>query len=104
MMRQDFMYQRQGGNIVKVAIPKDALAFQSGEALERIMRGKLKAVPHFVRGMKVAKGVGKARNTLVVFTRECMAVSCGGGEMLMRMGRTESSREGRWRCGFCDFL
>jgi isopenicillin N synthase-like dioxygenase len=69
----------RGGNIVKVGIPKDALAFQTGEALERITRGKFKAVPHFVRGMKVAKGVGVARNTLAVFTREYMAASCDGG-------------------------
>jgi hypothetical protein len=69
---------RQGRNIVKVGIPKEALAFQTREALERITRGKFKAVPHFVRGMKVAKGVGVARNTLAVFTREYMAVSCDG--------------------------
>jgi isopenicillin N synthase-like dioxygenase len=58
------------GNIVKVGIPRDGLAFQTGEALERITRGRFKAVPHFVRGMRPSKGVGVARNTLAVFTRE----------------------------------
>lgn len=55
------------GEVVKVNIPKDCLAFQTGEALELITRGKFKAVPHFVKG---AKAGGKiARNTLAVFTQ-----------------------------------
>ncbi|KAA8903586.1 hypothetical protein FN846DRAFT_53643 [Sphaerosporella brunnea] len=57
------------GNIVKVGIPRDALAFQTGEALERITRGRFKAVPHLVRGMRPSKGAGVARNTLAVFTQ-----------------------------------
>jgi hypothetical protein len=31
-------------------IPKDCLAFQTGEALQLITRGKFMAVPHFVKG------------------------------------------------------
>jgi hypothetical protein len=58
------------GNIAKVGIPRDGLAFQTGEALERITKGRFKAVPHFVRGMRPSKGAGVARNTLAVFTRE----------------------------------
>ncbi|RAL00446.1 uncharacterized protein BO80DRAFT_465272 [Aspergillus ibericus CBS 121593] len=55
------------GTIVKVNIPKDCLAFQTGEALQLITRGQFRAVPHFVKG---AKGVGRiARNTLAVFTQ-----------------------------------
>ncbi|OOF97257.1 hypothetical protein ASPCADRAFT_206077 [Aspergillus carbonarius ITEM 5010] len=55
------------GQIVKVNIPKDCLAFQTGEALQLITQGQFRAVPHFVKG---AKGVGKiARNTLAVFTQ-----------------------------------
>ncbi|KAJ6119314.1 hypothetical protein N7523_003594 [Penicillium sp. IBT 18751x] len=57
------------GDIVKVNIPKDCLAFQTGEALQLITRGKFRAVPHFVKGAKCA-GKGKiARNTLAVFTQ-----------------------------------
>lgn len=56
--------------VVKVGIPRDALAFQTGEALERITRGRFRAVPHFVRGMRAGRGGGVARNTLAVFTRE----------------------------------
>jgi isopenicillin N synthase-like dioxygenase len=57
------------GTVTKVAIPRDCLAFQTGEALEVITQGKFKAVPHFVRG--AGQGVrGKvARNTLAVFTQ-----------------------------------
>ncbi|RYP07831.1 hypothetical protein DL764_002286 [Monosporascus ibericus] len=54
------------GTPVQVKIPRDCIAFQTGEALEKITRGKFKAVEHSVRGA-YAKGV--ARNTLAVFTQ-----------------------------------
>ncbi|KIY02845.1 uncharacterized protein Z520_01310 [Fonsecaea multimorphosa CBS 102226] len=62
------------GQIHKVSIPRDALAFQTGEALEMITRGRFKAVPHFVRGVNVADPNANAmtkiaRNTLAVFTQ-----------------------------------
>ena len=38
------------GTPVQVKIPRDCIAFQTGEALERITRGKFKAVEHSVRG------------------------------------------------------
>ncbi|KAI5299761.1 hypothetical protein KEM56_002971 [Ascosphaera pollenicola] len=56
------------GDVVKVNIPKDCLAFQTGESLERITQGKFKAVPHFVKGAKIP-GKNIARNTLAVFTQ-----------------------------------
>jgi isopenicillin N synthase-like dioxygenase len=56
----------RAGETVQVRIPRDALAFQTGEALERITRGRFKAVPHFVRG---ARSQTVARNTLAVFTQ-----------------------------------
>lgn len=56
------------GEVVKVDIPKDCLAFQTGESLERITQGKFKAVPHFVKGAKIP-GKNIARNTLAVFTQ-----------------------------------
>lgn len=55
------------GTVTKVSIPRDCLAFQTGEALEIITKGKFKAVPHFVRG--AAAGGKVARNTLAVFTQ-----------------------------------
>ncbi|KAF3932847.1 hypothetical protein ABW19_dt0209557 [Dactylella cylindrospora] len=55
--------------IVKVGIPRSCLAFQTGEALEVITRGRFKAVPHFVRGARASKAPGVARNTLAVFTQ-----------------------------------
>uniref|UniRef100_A0A093UTE5 Lysine--tRNA ligase n=1 Tax=Talaromyces marneffei PM1 TaxID=1077442 RepID=A0A093UTE5_TALMA len=56
------------GEIVKVNIPKDCLAFQTGEALELITQGKFRAVPHFVKGALTTSGK-IARNTLAVFTQ-----------------------------------
>lgn len=54
------------GESVQVKIPRDCIAFQTGEALERITRGKFRAVEHSVRG---AYSKGIARNTLAVFTQ-----------------------------------
>ncbi|KAJ5893386.1 Nucleic acid-binding OB-fold, partial [Penicillium taxi] len=59
----------RSGDVVKVNIPKDCLAFQTGEALQLITRGKFRAVPHFVKGAKGAKGSRIVRNTLAVFTQ-----------------------------------
>lgn len=42
--------QDRAGRRKQVHIPRDCLAFQTGEALELITRGAFKAVPHFVRG------------------------------------------------------
>lgn len=53
----------------KIAIPRDALAFQTGETLQLITKGRFKAVPHYVRGAGSEKGLGIARNTLAVFTQ-----------------------------------
>jgi isopenicillin N synthase-like dioxygenase len=62
--------QSRTGKTVQVKIPKDCIAFQTGEALERITKGRFKAVPHFVKGVRPAFGGGKvARNTLAVFTQ-----------------------------------
>lgn len=57
----------RAGRTTQVHIPRDCLAFQTGEALQLITRGSFRAVPHFVRG---PRGKGKiARNTLAVFTQ-----------------------------------
>jgi len=53
--------------VVKVNIPADCLAFQTGSALEKMTGGALKAVPHFVRGPNA--GAAVTRNTLAVFTQ-----------------------------------
>ncbi|PYI24622.1 Clavaminate synthase-like protein [Aspergillus japonicus CBS 114.51] len=58
------------GQIVKVNIPRDCLAFQTGEALQLITRGQFRAVPHFVKGARTGlDGRRIARNTLAVFTQ-----------------------------------
>ncbi|KAK5992478.1 hypothetical protein PT974_05885 [Cladobotryum mycophilum] len=58
------------GETVQVKIPRDCIAFQTGETLERITAGRFKAVPHFVRGVRASVSDGRvARNTLAVFTQ-----------------------------------
>ncbi|KAK5082169.1 hypothetical protein LTR05_007312 [Lithohypha guttulata] len=63
----------RNGDTHKISIPRDCLAFQTGEALELITQGKLKAVPHFVKGVNMAEVDDRqariARNTLAVFTQ-----------------------------------
>ena len=39
----------RGGELTKVSIPPDCLAFQTGEALELATNGRLRATPHCVR-------------------------------------------------------
>lgn len=57
----------RAGETVQVRIPRDCIAFQTGEALERITASRFKAVPHFVRGLSTPGRI--ARNTLAVFTQ-----------------------------------
>lgn len=65
----------RSGETVQVKIPRDCIAFQTGEALERITKGKFKAVPHYVRGVRPGFGGSEleghriARNTIAVFTQ-----------------------------------
>lgn len=57
-------------SLFRVVIPPDQLAFQTGEVLQLITKGKFMAVPHFVRGS--ARTVGSntiSRNTLAIFTQ-----------------------------------
>ncbi|GAO13698.1 uncharacterized protein UV8b_01669 [Ustilaginoidea virens] len=60
----------RAGETYQVRIPRDCIAFQTGETLERITAGRFKAVPHYVRGVRAAVSGGAiARNTLAVFTQ-----------------------------------
>lgn len=67
-----------------MGIPRDGLGFQTGEALEKITRGELKAVPHFVKGTRPGvglegrEGARVARNTLAVFTQPNLDVKVDG--------------------------
>lgn len=57
----------RGGDLTKVSIPVDSLAFQTGEALELVTAGKLQATPHCVR---VGTGEGAeviSRETFALF-------------------------------------
>ena len=64
-----YIYARNSA-LAKISIPSDCLAFQTGEALERITQGRFKAVPHFVKAPNtISKEMKVARNTLAVFTQ-----------------------------------
>lgn len=61
--------RNRGGNLTKVSIPADCLAFQTGEALEVATGGKLRATPHCVR---VGGATGPAVNQII--SRETFAL------------------------------
>jgi isopenicillin N synthase-like dioxygenase len=65
---QSGLYIRtRGGDLTKVSIPANCLAFQTGEALELATAGKLRATPHCVR---VGAGEGTdliSRETFALF-------------------------------------
>lgn len=57
----------RGGELKKVSIPADCLAFQTGEALEIATGGKLRATPHCVR-VGIGPEAGKiSRETFALF-------------------------------------
>lgn len=58
----------RGGELTKVSIPEDSLAFQTGEALEIATGGKLRATPHCVRvGSGVVNSSKISRETFALF-------------------------------------
>lgn len=65
---QSGLYIRsRGGDLTKVSIPVDCLAFQTGEALELATGGKLRATPHCVR-VGGSNGAGQvSRETFALF-------------------------------------
>lgn len=64
---QSGLYIRsRGGELTKVSIPVDCLAFQTGQALELATGGRLRATPHCVR-------VGAIKDTSLI-SRETFAL------------------------------
>lgn len=57
----------RGGDLTKVSIPPDCLAFQTGEALELVTAGKLQATPHCVRVGQTQVGAKISRETFALF-------------------------------------
>ncbi|KAF8922216.1 Clavaminate synthase-like protein [Mucidula mucida] len=58
----------RGGELTKVSIPQDCLAFQTGEALELATGGKLRATPHCVRVGGSSQDISKiSRETFALF-------------------------------------
>lgn len=82
------LYIRSRTNqVVKVNIPKDCLAFQTGEALQLITQGKFRAVPHFVKGAKTTGTARIARNTLAVFTQPNLGEEVESGKTFADFSR-----------------
>lgn len=84
--------QSRTGEVVKVNIPRDCLAFQTGEALQLITRGKFRAVPHFVKGAKPSAGKRIARNTLAVFTQPNLGEEVESGKSFGEFAREVVAR------------
>ena len=57
----------RGGDLTKVSIPMDCLAFQTGEALELATAGKLRATPHCVRVGAAPDAETVSRETFALF-------------------------------------
>ena len=57
----------RGGNLTKVSIPTDCLAFQTGEALELATAGQLRATPHCVRVGAGEESELVSRDTFALF-------------------------------------
>ncbi|KAM5532185.1 hypothetical protein V8D89_014141 [Ganoderma adspersum] len=57
----------RGGDLTKVSIPTDCLAFQTGEALELATAGKLRATPHCVRVGAAPDAEKISRETFALF-------------------------------------
>ncbi|KAG8962322.1 serine/threonine-protein kinase HAL4/sat4 [Tulasnella sp. 425] len=58
----------RGGEVKKVSIPKNALAFQTGEALELCTAGRLRATPHLVKaGSWTPAAASVSRETFALF-------------------------------------
>ena len=57
----------RGGDLTKVSIPTDCLAFQTGEALELATAGKLRATPHCVRVGAAPDAETVSRETFALF-------------------------------------
>ncbi|KAL5518676.1 hypothetical protein ACEPAH_359 [Sanghuangporus vaninii] len=78
---QSGLYIRsRGGDLTKVSIPADCLAFQTGEALELATSGKLRATPHCVR-VGASNGIGQiSRETFALFMQPEMHQLVGPDE------------------------
>jgi isopenicillin N synthase-like dioxygenase len=57
----------RGGDLKRVTIPVDCLAFQTGEALELATAGKLRATPHCVRVGASKEAQNVSRETFALF-------------------------------------
>ncbi|KAJ1968826.1 hypothetical protein H4R35_006318 [Dimargaris xerosporica] len=64
----------RAGNTIKVNIPDQSLAFQTGEALEILSGGFLRATPHCVRGLATAQETRDAIADQAYLSRNTMAV------------------------------
>jgi isopenicillin N synthase-like dioxygenase len=57
----------RGGDKVRIAIPEDCMAFQTGETLQIVSGGVVQATPHCVVSFEDVVGKGISRETLAIF-------------------------------------
>ncbi|KAJ7785888.1 Clavaminate synthase-like protein [Mycena metata] len=81
--------RNRAGELTKVSIPRDCLAFQTGEALEVATGGTLRATPHCVR-VGSAPGAGNpSRETFALFMQpdvdQHLSDSCTFGQFSKRI-------------------
>jgi len=81
--------RNRGGDLIKVSIPTDCLAFQTGEALEIATGGKLLATPHCVRVGGGLRTERVSRETFALFmqpnTDQPLSTSITFGEFSKRV-------------------
>ncbi|KAJ7124732.1 Clavaminate synthase-like protein [Mycena crocata] len=79
----------RGGDLTKVSIPVDCLAFQTGEALEVATGGTLRATPHCVRVGTTAGAHKISRETFALFMQpdvdQPLSDSCTFGQFSKRV-------------------
>lgn len=79
----------RGDQLCKVTIPVDCLAFQTGEALEVVTGGKLRATPHCVRVDSPGNGQRISRETFALFmqpdTDQLLSPSISFGQFSRRI-------------------
>ncbi|THH21002.1 hypothetical protein EW146_g469 [Bondarzewia mesenterica] len=70
----------RGGDLTKVSIPPDCLAFQTGEALELATAGRLRATPHCVRVGAGQDAEKVSRETFALFMQPDVDQQISAGE------------------------
>lgn len=86
----------RSGNVVRVAIGQNELAFQVGEVMQILSGGLLQATPHGVFGPKAALSDSLSRNTFAVFMQpnfDHLLVCPAGAEAAVGVDRWQGGEQ-----------